>query len=71
MFHHGFLDAVADSTVASSRKETARDVFGKTFLLVVRVADGHFEDGFLEALEFFLRVRLDQKSCPSFETQRC
>ena len=71
VFHHCFLDAVANGAVAGSRKETTRDVFGKTLLLVVRVADGHFEDGFLEALEFFLRVRLDQKSCPSFETHWC
>ena len=71
VLHHGFLDAVADRAVTGSGKETARDIFGKALLFVVGVTDGHFENSFLEALEFFFRMRLDQESCPSFETHWC
>lgn len=64
---HGVNDLVADAVIFRVWEEAARNVLGEALFSVIRVIDGHFKDGFLEPLEFFVGMSLDHQGLPSLE----
>ena len=68
---HGSLDAMTNGKRRMDGKQTARDVLGKPFFLIIGIADGHLEYGFLKSCELFVRMRLNEQGDPTLEAYRC
>lgn len=61
------LDILSQPDVSDLWEQPAGDLFGKAFLLVVWVADGHVQDCLLQSFVFALRVGLDHECGPGLE----
>lgn len=65
------LYVLSQSDISDLWEQSTRDLFWKTFLLVVGVADGHVQDCLLQALKLSLGVRLDHEGGPSLKALGC
>ena len=63
------FDVFTNSTLFILGEQSPRDVLGKPFLLV-RIADRHIQNGFLEPFILFLGIRFNEQRHPSFKTDR-
>ena len=64
------LQLLEDIDVRFAGEQTARQFLGEPLRLVVRVANGHVEDGPLQTREFPVWVRLDHQREPFLEAAR-
>jgi hypothetical protein len=70
VFYDELIQVLPQRKVRDLREKPTRNLLGKSFLLVVRIANWHVQNSLLEPLILFVGVGLNHQGGPSLEAPR-